>query len=324
MTFAASTRPFRNFLLGMMAVAAIMLLASLASFRMQAGTLTKETLVRCAGAQAKYDALEALPGKRLVFIGGSAVHKGINTAMVSEATGRQTANLGTFAALGPELMLWNARTRLRPGDTVVLAFEYDLFWHNRPTAAEIDYVIGCARDYADSLSVLDQMKFALGAELQRPFIAKHRSTTDEVVRQKERINGHGDARLIPLNFEQLTPAELERLALYKPLAIRFDRESRDVRAIVRFVEWARANNIAVIATWPNTLYFDAYRNDPTLPRIAAFYTSLGVPMVGTPQQAMVPLDQLHNTQYHLNEQGILNRTERLIQSLRPVLANTGA
>lgn len=316
---ASFTRPFNHFLMGMIAVAAIMLLASLASFWLQAGTLTRETLTRCAGAQAKYDALDALPGKRLIFIGGSAVHKGINSAMVGKATGRQTANLGTFAALGPELMLWNARSHLRPGDTVVLAFEYDLFWHNRPTAAEIDYVIGCAKDYAKSLSLLDQMIFALGAEMQRPFIARRTSTDAEVRRQNVRINRRGDARFIPLNFEKLSADELERLALYKPLAIRLDRESRDVRAIVRFVEWAKAHQVAVLATWPNTLHFDAYANDPVLPQIAKFYEDIGVPMMGTPQQAMVPLDELHNTQYHLNEKGIVNRTQRLIEAMRPAL-----
>lgn len=318
MAFAAFTRPFKTFLLCMIAVCACLLLASLAVFRMQAGTFTQETVGRCAGAQAKYDALEAQPGKRIVFIGGSGVHKGINTAIVSAALGQKAANLGTFAPLGPELMLWKAKSRLRPGDTVVLVFEYDLFWHNRPTAAEIDFVIGCAQDYADRLSLLDQIKFALSADWQRPLFARRRSIDDEVSRQKQRITAQGDARFISINFQTLDAAELERLALYRPVDIRFDPDSRDVRAIVRFVEWARANRITVLATWPNTLYFDAYGSDPVLPQIASFYKGLGVPVIGTPQQAMVPLNELHNTQYHLNEEGIVKRTERLVEGMRPV------
>lgn len=324
MSSAPTTRPFRNFLLGLIVVSAALVLACLASFRLQAGTFTKETLSRCAGAEAKYDALDAMSGKRLIFVGGSAVHKGINTAMVTQATGQQAANLGTFATLGPELMLWNTQARVRPGDTVVLAFEYDLFWHNRPTAAEIDFVIGCAKDYADSLSLVDQLTFALGAELQRPLTAHRISPADELRRQKLRLTASGDARFIPLNFETLSATELERLALYQPLAIRFDRNSRDVRAITRFVQWARANEVTVLATWPNTLYFDSYRDDPALQQIAKYYQDVNVPMIGTPQQAMAPLSELHNTQYHLNEKGIVNRTERLISALKPVLAKANA
>ncbi len=142
---------------------------------------------------------------------------------------------------------------------------------------------------------------------------------EELARQKERLTPSGDARFTPVNFSPQDPAQIERMRLYRPANTRFDRDSRDARSIVEFVELARANGINVLAAWPNTLRFAEYDGDPGVRAIAAFYRDLGVPMVGTPQDAMFAFEHLHDTQYHLNEAGIVERTAKLIGNLRPYL-----
>ena len=123
----------------------------------------------------------------------------------------------------------------------------------------------------------------------------------------------------PVNFSPQDPAQIERIRRDGPVNTRFDPDSRDARSIVEFVELARANGINVLAAWPNTLRFAEYDGDPGLRAIAAFYRDLGVPMVGTPQDAMFAFEHLHDTRYHLNEAGIVERTAKLIGNLRPFL-----
>ena len=122
----ARTRPFRQFLFGLVGVFALAVLASFATFHAQLGTMTWKTAVRCSIAEAKMQAIAALPSPKLVFIGGSAVHKGINTGMLGEALGVPAGNFGTLAQVGPKIMLFKAQQLLKPGDTAVLVFEYGI------------------------------------------------------------------------------------------------------------------------------------------------------------------------------------------------------
>jgi len=315
----ARTRPFRQFLFGLVGVFALAALASFATFHAQLGTMTWKTAVRCSIAEAKMQAIAALPSPKLVFIGGSAVHKGINTGMLGEALGVPAGNFGTLAQVGPKIILFNARQLLKPGDTAVLVFEYGLYWRDRPTEAEIDFAMGCGEAYVRSLPPSEQMQFALGADPLRFLFVRSVPQDEELARQKERLTPSGDARFTPVNFSPQDPAQIERMRLYRPANTRFDRDSRDARSIVEFVELARANGINVLAAWPNTLRFAEYDGDPGVRAIAAFYRDLGVPMVGTPQDAMFAFEHLHDTQYHLNEAGIVERTAKLIGNLRPYL-----
>jgi hypothetical protein len=97
-----------------------------------------------------------------------------------------------------------------------------------------------------------------------------------------------------------------------------------VGAIRDFVGWAKANKVTVLATWPNTIYFPSYESDPGFARIAAFYASLGVPVIGDPSISWLPREFFYDTQYHLNIEGILLRTDRLIQALQAVLPRPAA
>jgi hypothetical protein len=115
--------------------------------------------------------------------------------------------------------------------------------------------------------------------------------------------------------EAMAAADHAPHGVQQPLAIRFDPASPGVRAIVKFVREAQRRHIAVFATWPNTLLFPEYRGNPELTKIRGFYESLGVPVIGRPEDAMVPQGLMGDTIYHLNRAGIAIRTERLAHSL---------
>ena len=91
----------------------------------------------------------------------------------------------------------------------------------------------------------------------------------------------------------------------------------------RFIAWAHARHITVLATFPNVLWIPAYDSpiaEKTTRRIAAFYTSQGVPVIGTAQEALIrSRAKFLDSSYHLTHDAALHRTERLIPELRPYL-----
>ncbi len=70
-------------------------------------------------------------GPRLVFVGGSNLAFGLDSEAVERETGLPTLNFGHNAHLGMALMLEEVIPALEPGDTIVTAFEYPLYYFDQ-------------------------------------------------------------------------------------------------------------------------------------------------------------------------------------------------
>lgn len=321
----ASSRPFRRFVAAVLGVFVLLMAGNYGLFRLKMGGMTRGTAQRCVNVAAKIDRVGAIPSPKLVFIGGSAVHKGINAEAVGKVFGLRGGNLGTMAALGPPVLLWNARKVLRRGDTAVLVLEYDLYWHDRPTDPEIDYVLGCGADFFAQLTPVAQAPYILGASPIRLLRGRTRNLASLEQEAAQRMSAAGDALPTAAAFPPIDAEQRERMRHYTPHDLRFAADSRDVRAVAAFIAWARVNGIRVIATWPNTVYFDDYRRRADrFASIAAFYRTHGVPVAGDPLRTMFPVEAFHDTQYHLGYRGIQQRTAITIADLRPLLGSDPA
>ncbi len=84
-----------------------------------------------AETAAKHARLQALPGPKLVLVGGSSAAFGFSSDLLETAVGRPVVNMGLMAGLGVEYMLAEIRSSLKPGDAVVLSFEYEHFARKR-------------------------------------------------------------------------------------------------------------------------------------------------------------------------------------------------
>jgi len=93
------------------------------------------------------------------------------------------------------------------------------------------------------------------------------------------------------------------------------------RSIRRFVRWCRSQNIQVLATFPNALWFEDYQQPQVqdfFQAIRQFYGGLNVPVLGSPEQLM-PDDRnlFFDSDYHLNQTGVDQHTQIILQLLRP-------
>jgi len=71
--------------------------------------------------------LRTQPSPRLVFIGGSSMAFGVDSAKIAAACGRHPVNMGLHAMIGLPYMLAETEPNLEAGDWVIVAPEYQQF-----------------------------------------------------------------------------------------------------------------------------------------------------------------------------------------------------
>jgi hypothetical protein len=290
------------------------------SFRMQYGWHTVDSAGRCNSIQEKVEFSHQLGSPRIVFIGGSSVHWGINAEKAGKALYREGLNFGTFAALGPELILWEARRVLNRGDIAVLAFEYSMYTQRSLTTDAISYALGCDPTFLASMGPIEYVKTVLASDPARPFHVLWWSLTEDkdnvdVLTSPLARSRHGDP--VASSFRKMDERNVrERVKLYQPLTIQVDENNTLERALSSFTAWAQEHGVKVYVTWPNTIAFDAYKDDPDFAEIRALYARQGITMVGEPMDSMYSAELFYDTSYHLSGAGIERRTQDLLRVLK--------
>jgi len=281
----------------------------------QFGSRTRNSWLTCSYIAAKITRGSALASPKLVVISGSNATLGIDMETLGRALSIRAFNFGLSASDGPGFQSFEAAKILKPGDAVLMPLEYMAYDYGRPQDSLVDAVYACGHDYWQSLALGERLFYVMAAKPWRLIDAMvFESRKDEVARTAAEASD--EAGPLGQRLSEAMPAATQTLSgVQQPLAIRFDPASPGVRAIAKFIREAQQRQIAVFATWPNTLLFPEYRDNPELRKIRAFYDSLAVPVIGTPEDAMFPPDLMGDTIFHLNRAGIAVRTQRLTRSL---------
>jgi len=292
-------------------------------FYLELGTQTAASYARCENVRFKRELGQHVSGPKLVVVAGSSTARGINAEILSRITGVQTINFGLFAGVGPDIVLYEARRVLRPGDIALLALEYNHYVYPGPTADAIDYVLGCGREYFRELPPTEKLRYVFGlgfGRIYQSLMLDSRAMAREI--DQSNLTPRGDMRLVPAVFPGLSQQDQARMSLYRPIPIAVDLRSDGARTIAAFVAWAKLHGVAVLATWPNTIYFPQYDHARGFSDLRRFYDGLGVKMVGDASSSLLPLSMFYNTQYHLNIEGIRMRSQQLAVDLLKVLPST--
>ncbi|WP_036478989.1 hypothetical protein [Myxosarcina sp. GI1] len=277
----------------------------------------------------KSDLISSIDRPKLLIVSGSNANAGISCETIQATTGVACLNGGVHAAIGLDYMFARARSWLNPGDMVLLPLEYEHYLNDGiPSDRFVDHVIAHDPQYLRSLDLVSQIRFLGGISFERltqGVIA--RSTKPEygqgraIAAEEVNKNTYGD------NTHQLeadlTPELREKIANLQPLPIKgYLKTSYGLKNIKKFVAWCRQNNIQVLATWPNTVWFESYQQPESqafFQSIADFYRSLDVPVLGQPQEAMYDKSMFYDSIYHPHDRGKRLRTEELIQLLQPYI-----
>ncbi len=281
--------------------------------------------------QHKIAVAEKLPGNRLVIVSGSNGLYGVGARQIEDATGVPTVNFATHAGLSGKYLLYRAREVLRPGDTVLLPLEYELYFPSEANAVYTDYVISKDAKYFAGLPLTEQGFWIASSsfpEMMERLTESERKLKKIVETFREQtageLNDRGDF-IRNAKADQLPDAKVrvDRLTGVEPLLIGDWNETESGwREIEAFVKWCKENRIGVLATFPSTIYFKEYETgklEVASKNIAAHYASMGVPVLGDPKAFMFERSDFFDTIYHLNREGAVQRTDRLLKLLEPHL-----
>lgn len=272
-------------------------------------------------------------GPRLFLVGGSSVGNGISARAIQDAAGIPTYNYSFWVPLGPEFILDRTKGVLRRGDTVLLTLEYEMFdWDgNSPYWLDKNSMLMIAsreREFLLSRPLLEQVHFLLRLSDTMIMNLLWRSSAPPPEAQQtefkmENWNSNGDEIG---NTTARKRQEISGNVWLGPLPCLIKGYSSTPKGfpiVESFVKWAQANGIRVLATYPNLARHPAYSAPAVVEAFAtihAFYGKLGVPVLGTASEAMVPAEECFDTPYHLTYEFIKPRTGRLLHDLMPELS----
>lgn len=277
---------------------------------------------------------ETITKPKLLIVAGSSALYGISAEEIERQTGFHAVNFGTNASLGPDYMLHLARKACRPGDVVLLAFEYEAYLFSNLTGDTTDdlfisYILGYDPEYVRALSPRTQLKLAmltpgdrlwagLRAVFQKP---KQNPATLKFIRDVlANINSHGDqTSAVP----ETRPAHVavRTMVSFIP-AYGFPPSPPGFPPIREFCVWARANNVRVLATFPSICQVPEYDRPAAkkMPaQFRAFYESMGVPVLGSFSESVLPEEQMFDSLYHPLRSAALAHTRQLLVRLAPYL-----
>jgi hypothetical protein len=295
----------------------------------QIGAPTATSQWDAAALDRKAQLAAGRDGRRLLVIGGSGPHYGINCAVIESRVDMSCTNLAVHAGLRLRYTLDYARHVARAGDVLLLAFEYQVY----DEAGEydpvlVDYVMARDPRYLRTLSVPALARFALsvdGARLVQglaarvapPLGAVTGDTTNPFDQNGDELHNQADLRT-PTMAAAVRGATAIRALLDGRAPTAYASEN-----LTTMAEWCRGHQVELWATFPATVRFAVYDSSSaraTLSRIEALYASLHVPLLEQPDDLFWPAEAFFNSNYHPTAETATVRSRGLADRIRPLIA----
>jgi len=309
----------KPWLIAVVVLAAVLLLtpALLAAAAFATPAVYTDTFVGALGA--KYDRLRAAGEGKIVVVGGSSVAFGIDSAILAEYTGRPVVNFGLYSALGTKMMMDLSLAGIEAGDVVVLAPELErgalsLAFHpdTALTAADGHAAMLRRLPVGDRLSLLGALPH---------FLAEKAS----YLKSGERPHGSGayDPQYFNENGDLTYPRPENVMALYYDpnVPVTFDVSMLEADFLAYVNDYAaacRGRGASVVFAWPpmNALAVPESVTEETIAAFAASLTaSLECPVIGFPEDHILPAGYFYDSNFHLNDAGVTVHTVRLLKEL---------
>ncbi len=289
----------------------------------QIGALTESSHELYEVIMLKTSIANSIKTPKLLIVSGSNSFFGISSQMITKETAIPTVNVGLHAGLGIDYILDKARFLGKPGDTVLIPLEYELYMSDtRTSSVLVDYVFAHDTKYLSThpwlVALLSLKRLSLGIYTKlHPSLQSKTSDRPTVV-----LNKSGDA----INNKKINMTETQYRTLNNasPIKIRSRllHNKSSLEVLRDFAEWCAQNRIKLIATWPNTVWFKDYEKPIYLQMfqdIEKFYQDINVPILGKYSGSMYDKSMFYDTYYHLNDEGVDRRSRQLINLLRPYL-----
>jgi len=271
---------------------------------------------------------DAIPTGKIIFAGGSNVQYGIRAGLVQDTLGIPTVNFGTHAALPFSYILEQTKKIAKSGDTIILIPEYEYYFldPNALNPTSLRYLSVCGQDFLKKfppryfellLTIPPEILFA------RFFVDSKKVASEvqsKVQEHESAFDKFGDRNWI--SKERMGDREKRLLASAQPtcLANPFSEKNAPFpeAELKDFQAWCQDNGVQLFITFPNTIHFEEYDMPDTQKFLSSLQDFLKLNKINSllnPSDSMLPREDFFDTVYHLNEEGAMKRTSKLIDAL---------
>lgn len=259
--------------------------------------------------------LKVAKGPKVIFIGGSGLAFGLKSERVEKAVGMPVYNTGTHAGLGLRLQLALVKPYVGDGDVVVCVPEYQQylggFMYGNETALRIlsssypqGYRYVSLRQYVYLLRYVPDAFFsAISARNAVPYGGPYSVSA---------LNKYGDVEC----YEHRGHVEgIQELQLDGPL------QPRSVSLLKDFGAFCVEQGASVLLLPPAYRETAFHTNETRIDEIWGRVNDSGLPMISSPEKYCFPDSCFFDTDYHLTEQGVDRRTERMISDIQAFMSS---
>ena len=264
----------------------------------------------------KHHKLGETPGKRILFTGGSNIAFGLDSKTIEAQTGMPVINLGIHVRLGLSYLLNELKAVARRDDIVFLSLEYFLDegnyklkrrmaaylpgsagYFSKNIAGELDYFFD--RKF-DNIKNNRQLLFSKLTSLGGPAS----SNTDALYARKG-FNANGD---FVAHYNEPQPGEIQERG-------KFTYQHWDgIKKLNDFYKWAQANGVKVFFLYPAYPATEYEKNKDVIRQYHSdLKKELLIPVIGKPEDSVFDDSLFFDTIYHLDQEGIRQKTARLLQ-----------
>lgn len=282
----------------------------------------------------KHAALRADVPRKIVLVGGSNLAFGIDSTLIREATGCPVVNMGMNGYFGVRYMLSEVRNNLRPGDVVVMAWEWDNYFKSVDGAPQALLAVTKTNLSAFAYLDRDQLAAVIGSypavaqqKVIRVFFQARefvkslyipgygKEMEDDyglLIRRIESVSGFTPEGDLVSHLGVTWPAELESgLDL-----VNLPPDKEIVPLMEEFVTEVEARGVAAMVSFTPIIdyYYAAQKRE--IDRISAELQANPKLKVPRPASGYVfPRSQHFDTVYHLNAEGREARSRKLADDL---------
>lgn len=263
---------------------------------------------------------------KIILVGGSSVAFGVDSALIEEHTGYKVVNFGLYATLGTKLMLDLSEANINEGDIVVLAPELDsqtlsLYFNAEAAWQGIGSCVSMLR-YVGSENLGDMMGGLydyLGSSLS--YLRQGITLSPSGVYRHDSFNAYGDIEyerpynIMTVGYDVNQPILLDESIMdaeFLDYLNRYIRRVKDRGAEVYF------------SLCP--LNKSALADETSEESIVAFFRflneNIGCEVISGFDTAIMEENYFYDTNFHLNDAGVLVHTAALIDDINRALGST--
>ena len=277
-----------------------------------------------AASLDKHRLLQTQAAPRMIFVGGSSMAFGLDSGRVAGRCGYHPVNMGLIMATGLELMLQEVSPWVRPGDVVVLSPEYQLlerYYHGEPEY--LARLLECHPSLLRALSwsqlkeLLDRGYLHHTGRVLRTVGGQFEGILDGITNaynHRGAFNANGDVIAhhgVQGHREQRGRVEFNA----SPIAL------AAVEHLNRFHAECQAKGVRVFFSHPpyEKAWFDV--QFAAISKADRFLRErLTIPFLDSAEEMTFPSEQMFDTEYHLNLDGIRRRSNLMAERLTQALA----